>query len=264
MTKYWTPKQVLTVTHLLTHSPNHLLTHSDSLEFPHPIAEMHQSSGIHPYTARNDTEKSDEKTKVDNINVQYQLHRAAVNEVRINEKLMAMKVLTHSLTHSLIHSLTHSPGSPCCMANQFNCVITRVRSTSMWHAIYLQRTRKRTWKSVSRRTEPFCRTCASPRNQSMTRKAQWSSSGMRWTSRSHSLTHLLTHSLTHLLTHSLTHLLTHLLTYLLTHSLTHLLTYSLTYLLTYLRTYVYLLTHSLTYLLTYLLLGYWESRWVPA
>jgi len=61
----------------------------DSTELSHD--PNRQISGINVSSTKVEVEKQDDKSKVEHINVQYQLHRAAVNEVRINEKVMAMK-----------------------------------------------------------------------------------------------------------------------------------------------------------------------------
>ena len=66
----------------------------DSIEASHHVTgaeNARQTPGGYNSAAKIDVEKHDDKTKPENINVQYQLHRAAINEVRINEKLMTMK-----------------------------------------------------------------------------------------------------------------------------------------------------------------------------
>ncbi len=183
---------------------------ADSLEFPHPIAETHQSSGIHPYSARNDAEKADEKTKADNINVQYQLHRAAINEVRINEKLMAMKVLTHSLTHPLTLSLTLSQsGKPVLYGEPIQLRHYKSRKYLDVARNILAKNEKENMKvSLSTYGTILSHLCFAP-------KSKYDKEGSVVKQRDEmNLKVTLTHSLTYLLTHSLTYLLTYLLTHL--------------------------------------------------
>lgn len=66
----------------------------DSIEVSHHVTGIEtarQTSVKYVPTAEIDIVKPDDKTIPENIYAQYQLHRAAINEVRINEKLMAMK-----------------------------------------------------------------------------------------------------------------------------------------------------------------------------
>ena len=66
----------------------------DSVEVSHHVTGIEtarQTSVKYTPTAEIDIVKPDDKTVPENIYAQYQLHRAAINEVRINEKLMAMK-----------------------------------------------------------------------------------------------------------------------------------------------------------------------------